>query len=145
MGFWIELITNRLFITVVFTAIVVNILKVIVSSIRKGKLDFSLMFLTGGMPSSHTAVVIALTTGVYYEDGIGPLAIVAGTLAAVVIYDALTLRRAVGIQSELLNKLIKKLNFKHQKKLRELLGHSIWEAIVGAIVGYALAYAVYHL
>ena len=66
-------------------------------------------------------------------------------IAGIVIYDAVTLRREVGFQSEILNRMIKKLHVKHRKKLKEILGHNVIEVIVGAACGYVLAYAVFHL
>src|SRR3989344_4356532 len=145
MGFFIDVITNRLFISCMQALIAAQLGKAIVSSVKSKKLDLSMAGTTGGMPSSHTAVVIALTAGAYYEQGISALTVAIGTFATIVIHDALTLRRAVGFQSEALNKLIKKFRIVQQKKLKELLGHNFLEVAIGAILGYVVAFAVYNL
>lgn len=145
MEFWFDLITNRIFIACVLTAIVSQIIKTIINGIKQDKFDLSIFSMPGGMPSSHSAVVVAMTTAIYYEQGVSALAIAAGTMAAIVIYDSLTLRKAVGKQSATINYLAKKLNFRGYKSLKELFGHTTFEVMVGSLLGYLLAYAVYHL
>lgn len=145
MGFLVNLITSRLFIACILSVILAQTAKIIIASIKHKKIDFSLLLSTGGMPSSHTSLVISLVAGIYYEQGISALAIAAGVFAAIVIHDAVTIRRAVGFQSEALNNLVKKLHIDHQKKLKELLGHNVMEVIMGAVLGLIIVYAVYHL
>lgn len=145
MDFLFNLITNRLFIACVLTAIVSQIIKTIIAGVKQNKFDLSIFGTPGGMPSSHSAVVIAMTTAAYYEQGVSALAIIAGTMAVIVIYDSLTLRKAVGKQSATINYMAKKLKFKGYRSLKELFGHTAFEVIVGSLLGYILAYAVYHL
>ncbi|MFO8016027.1 MAG: divergent PAP2 family protein [Candidatus Woesearchaeota archaeon] len=145
MGFWIELITHRLFIACVLTAIVAQLIKMILVSVKTGRIEWNVFGLPGGMPSSHAAVVVAMTGGIYWQQGVTPLTIAAGVIAAIVIYDALTLRRAVGKQSEALNNLAKKLKIKGHKKVQSLLGHKVVEIIAGGVLGYVIAWAAFHL
>lgn len=91
------------------------------------------------MPSSHTAVVMSLTTMIGKNEGtnsaIFALALI---FSLVVMYDAAGVRRAAGKQAKLLNKLIETPNLSGvqvSEKLVEVLGHSPKEVIVGAIVG----------
>ena len=106
---------------------------------------------TGGMPSSHSASVAALSTSVGLWHGFGT-ALFAVTLyfSCIVMYDAAGLRRAAGRQAMVLNRLIER-HFqdpeKETQKLMELLGHTPFEVLIGAALGvsYALLwYRVHH-
>ncbi len=94
---------------------------------------------TGGMPSSHSAAVAALSTAVGLQQGFTS-ALFGVTLyfSLIVMYDAAGLRRAAGRQATVLNRLIES-HFKHPEgdtqKLMELLGHTPFEVFVGASLG----------
>ena len=98
---------------------------------------------TGGMPSSHSAAVAALSTSVGLETGFRSV-LFGATLyfSLVVMYDAAGLRRAAGRQAAILNRLIDE-HFKHPERetqrLMELLGHTPFEVLVGALLGIASA------
>lgn len=94
---------------------------------------------TGGMPSSHSAAVAALTTAVGLQEGFtAPLFGVTLYFSLIVMYDAAGLRRAAGKQATVLNRLIER-HFQHPEsdtqKLMELLGHTPFEVFVGASLG----------
>lgn len=105
---------------------------------------------SGGMPSSHSAFVMALTVATGFTEGFGSgeFAICA-CLALVVMYDATGVRRSAGEHAKILNKLIDdwgKGNFKDtDKKLKELLGHSPLEVFAGAVLGVVIAVLRYKL
>jgi len=94
---------------------------------------------TGGMPSSHSAAVAALTTAVGLQEGF-TTTIFGVTLyfSLIVMYDAAGLRRAAGRQATVLNRLIER-HFQHPEgdtqKLMELLGHTPFEVFIGASLG----------
>lgn len=99
---------------------------------------------TGGMPSSHSASVAALSTAVGVWHGFDTV-LFAVTLyfSCIVMYDAAGLRRAAGRQAMVLNRLIERHFQQPEKeaaKLMELLGHTPFEVLIGAAlgVGYAL-------
>ena len=113
--------------------------KVIIYSIREHRLNLRVLAVTGGMPSSHSAIVMGMTTAVGKYAGItsAPFAI-ALIFSFVVMYDAAGLRRAAGRQAAILNRLVEDLvNMRgvQEAKLRELLGHTPVEVLVGAILG----------
>lgn len=143
MGFWIDIMTNRLFISCVLTVLIVQLAKIIINSIKNRKCDCSSFWQPGGMPSSHTAAVVAMTSGITFEQGVSTLAVAAGMLSVIVIYDAMTLRRTVGYQSAILNKLAKKSDM--TAKLKERVGHKFIEVLVGGMAGFVITYAVFHL
>jgi acid phosphatase family membrane protein YuiD len=115
--------------------------KVIIYSIREHRLNLRVLAVTGGMPSSHSAIVMGMTTAVGKYAGItsAPFAI-ALIFSFVVMYDAAGLRRAAGRQAAILNRLVEDLvNMRgvQEAKLRELLGHTPVEVLVGAVLGVA--------
>jgi acid phosphatase family membrane protein YuiD len=113
--------------------------KLLLTSYRQKRLNLRVLAATGGMPSSHSAIVMGLTTAIGKYAGItsAPFAI-ALIFTFVVMYDAAGLRRAAGRQAEVLNRLVEDLvNMRgvQEQRLRELLGHTPLEVIVGALIG----------
>jgi acid phosphatase family membrane protein YuiD len=113
--------------------------KVILTSWRQRRLNLRVLAETGGMPSSHAAIVMGMTTAVGKYAGVSsaPFAI-ALIFSFVVMYDAAGLRRAAGRQAAILNRLVEDLvhmRGMQEQKLRELLGHTPVEVVVGALLG----------
>lgn len=117
------------------------------------KLDWSLVTSTGGMPSSHSAAVTALSTGVALDHGLGSsLFAVSAIFAVITMFDATGVRRHAGEQATVLNKLVIDFNRlvneakdfpkaedkEKQKKLKELLGHQPIEVFFGGLTGVLL-------
>ena len=115
----------------------VQTFKVFYEIIKYKKLNIRRLWGSGGMPSSHSALVCSLTTVVGLKEGFGSSAFaISLILASVVMYDAAGVRRAAGKQAKVLNQIIEsKGDINVQEKLIELLGHTPKEVIVGAIVG----------
>ncbi|MGH7765578.1 MAG: divergent PAP2 family protein [Candidatus Dormibacteraceae bacterium] len=116
--------------------------KVIYTSVRQGRLNLRVLAETGGMPSSHSAIVMGLTASVGKYSGLSSAAFaIALIFSFVVMYDAAGLRRAAGRQAEVLNRLVEDLVHMRgvqEQKLRELLGHTPVEVLVGAVLGLAV-------
>ncbi|HXN78147.1 MAG TPA: divergent PAP2 family protein [Candidatus Dormibacteraeota bacterium] len=113
--------------------------KVILTSMRQRRLNLRVLAETGGMPSSHAAIVMGMTTAVGKYAGVSsaPFAI-ALIFSFVVMYDAAGLRRAAGRQAAILNRLVEDLvhmRGMQEQRLRELLGHTPIEVVVGAVLG----------
>jgi len=113
--------------------------KVILYSIRERRLNLRVLAVTGGMPSSHSAIVMGLTTAIGKHAGpTSPEFAIALIFSFVVMYDAAGLRRAAGRQAAILNRLVEDLVHMRgvqEQKLRELLGHTPVEVLVGAVLG----------
>jgi acid phosphatase family membrane protein YuiD len=113
--------------------------KVILTSTRQHKLNLRVLAETGGMPSSHAAIVMGMTTAVGKHAGVSSAAFaIALIFSFVVMYDAAGLRRAAGRQAAVLNRLVEDLVHMRgvqEPVLRELLGHTPVEVIVGAMLG----------
>ncbi|XP_041010353.1 uncharacterized membrane protein YuiD-like [Juglans microcarpa x Juglans regia] len=99
---------------------------------------------SGGMPSSHSATVTALTVAVGFQEGFGgSIFAIALVLACVVMYDATGVRLHAGRQAEVLNQIVYELPAEHplaeSRPLRELLGHTPPQVIAGGVLGIAAA------
>lgn len=113
--------------------------KVILTSVRQRRLNLRVLAETGGMPSSHAAIVMGLTTAIGKYSGVATAQFaIALIFSFVVMYDAAGLRRAAGRQAAVLNRLVEDLvhmRGMQEQRLRELLGHTPVEVLVGAIIG----------
>jgi acid phosphatase family membrane protein YuiD len=116
--------------------------KVILTSMRQRRLNLRVLAETGGMPSSHAAIVMGMTTAVGKYAGVSSAAFaIALIFSFVVMYDAAGLRRAAGRQAAILNRLVEDLvhmRGMQEQRLRELLGHTPVEVLVGALLGIAV-------
>lgn len=134
--------------------------KVPIQFIASRKVDWSLITSTGGMPSSHSAAVTALTTGIGIEEGVGsPLFAVSAVFAIIVMFDATGVRRHAGEQATVLNRLVIDFNrfveeakmwpkmdeTEKRKELKELLGHQPIEVFFGGLSGILLTLLLHYL
>lgn len=110
---------------------------------RLGKPDFRRLVGTGGMPSAHSASVMALTTAVGLDAGWGSTLFGATAFFSLVImYDATGIRRSAGAQARILNRMLDELKDYHKLepvRLKELLGHTPLEVLIGAAYGILVA------
>ena len=106
----------------------------------------ALLWRTGGMPSSHTAVVTSMTASLALVEGPGSnLFVVSLFIAFVVMRDAMGVRRAVGLQARAFNKFGKLFSESQNAEfipVKEIQGHAPLEVIVGALLGIIIS-AVY--
>lgn len=129
----------------IIAAFIAQVLKFILHLIFERKLNFKIFTTTGGMPSSHSAAVVALSTSVGLITGFDSISFAISTgYALVVMYDAAGLRRASGKMAVCLNKIMDDF-YKHDVqsvggKLKELLGHTPIEVFAGAALGVSYAY-----
>ncbi len=128
--------------------IVAQVLKVIYTYFRENRIDSHLLFSSGGMPSSHGAMVIGLTTAIGLQEGwTSALFCVSIVFSLIVLYDAAGIRRAAGLQAALLNQLAQDFFEKGEikaEKLTELLGHTPFEVIIGSLLGVGVAFSLYY-
>ena len=142
-----EIITNKVLIIPVCSWAIVQLVKMIIILIQKKKLDLQYLVISGGMPSSHSAFVSALATSVALIQGLGSVAFgISAIFALVVIYDAAGVRRSVGQQSVVLNRIIRELRLRRPitelgRDLREFVGHTQFQIIIGALLGIVIAWS----
>jgi uncharacterized protein len=137
-----------------------QLIKVPIQFIATKKIDWSLLTSTGGMPSSHSAAVTALATGVAIKEGLDSTEFaISAIFAIIVMFDATGVRRHAGEQATVLNKLVsdfqkfideaklwpKKGEMEKQKELKELLGHQPIEVFFGGLTGILLTLFLHYL
>ena len=120
-----------------------QVIKVILDLILTRKFDWHRFVSSGGMPSSHSAFVMACTTAVARTEGLGsPLFGVCVVMAAVVMYDACNVRRSAGDTAKPVNQLLR-----HVEKLtaedfaddlKIIMGHTPLQVLIGALLGVAV-------
>jgi acid phosphatase family membrane protein YuiD len=125
-----------------------QLLKLLLVFLTERKWMFNRLLETGGMPSSHSAAVSALATSLGLINGwSSPHFAVAAVFGSIVMYDATGIRRAAGMQAEMINDMVRELShlfdegFKPQA-LRTLLGHTYPQVVVGALLGIVTALIV---
>lgn len=138
-----SVIDNHILIDSLTAWAVAQVMKVITVFVVDHKLDFRRLVGSGGMPSSHSALVMALTISVGKYTGFDSSQFaICLVFAFVVMYDAAGVRRAAGKQAKVLNEILKDMwdtGKVKDEKLKELLGHTPVEVIAGAIVGTIIA------
>ena len=132
------------------SAAIAQLLKFFYFLIIHKKINFKIFTTTGGMPSSHSAGVIALSMTVGYNMGMNsiPFAIALG-YAFVVMYDAAGIRRSAGKIAATMNRVMGEF-YSHRpsavgEKLKELLGHTPFEVFMGAILGIVVSYVIHFM
>lgn len=137
-----QILNNKIILAAFLAWLVAQVLKVILVLVKDRKVDFSRMIGSGGMPSSHSALVMAMTSSVGKYVGFDTAEFaIAACISIIVMYDAANVRRAAGKQAELLNIIVDDLyRGKHidGEKLKELLGHTPVEVAAGAVLGICM-------
>ncbi len=117
----------------------IQLFKLIYDLVTTKKFNFKRILGAGGMPSSHSAVVVALATMIGKSQGItSPIFGLSVVFAFVVMYDAAGVRRAAGKQAKLLNKIVDTpglTGVEVTERLQEVLGHTPIQVFVGAFIG----------
>ena len=144
------LIENPVFLSVIsslfFAQLVKTIIFLLKSKLKTPKTTLEvLIWRTGGMPSSHSAMVAALAASIAFNEGPDSnLFVITLMFALVIIRDALGVRRSSGIQARVLNWLGRQASEKLKIEfhpVKEVNGHSPLEVIVGITLGIIIAAA----
>ncbi len=137
---------QRAFLAVFLSWFLAQTAKVLRSLARANfkRFNFRWIFDTGGMPSSHSASVAGLSTtvGLYYGVWTMPFLITL-IFTIITMFDAAGVRRNVGRQATILNKMMDDIYEKGQveeARLKELLGHTPVEVFAGAFLGFLIAW-----
>ena len=136
----LELINNKLLFWSLTSCLVAQVLKIVFNFFSEGELRSNIIFETGGMPSSHSALITSLTSGMGMDLGFDdPIFALAVGISLIVMYDASGVRRSAGLNAKEINKLSKRFDEKSASNLKETLGHSKFEVIIGSILGPLIA------
>jgi len=142
----IAIITNKILIIPLCAWAVAQILKTLVALFQGKGLDFRYLFSSGGMPSSHSAIVTALATTTGMVIGFDSAVFgISAILASIVLYDAAGVRQAVSEQATVLNRIVREIRLREpltkiEADLRELIGHTPFQVLVGASLGIIFAW-----
>ncbi|MDX2100524.1 MAG: divergent PAP2 family protein [Leptolyngbyaceae cyanobacterium bins.59] len=139
-----DIFHNQVLIIAITASLVAQSIKLVVDVVKNHKLNLRILVDTGGMPSSHSALVTALATGVGQTMGWSSTEFaIACLFAAIVMYDAAGVRQAAGKQARILNQIIDEFfRENHQfneDRLKELLGHTPVQVIAGSALGVAIS------
>lgn len=145
---FLKMFTNPVIFIPAFSWIIAQILKAAINAIMNKRFSFSRLFGDGGMPSGHSATVMALATMSGLYSGFDSVEFAIATIFAIVVmHDALGVRRETGKQAVSIIKMAELLNDyfsehdEHIKtdKLKVLVGHTPLQVVLGALLGVAVA------
>lgn len=134
---------NRMFFAGFWSWFIAQTIKVLLGVWREKRFNFRWFVGSGGMPSSHAALVAGLATSVGLMQGFDSgLFAVAFAFAVITMFDAQGVRRQSGHQAEALNRILEDL-YAHkgllEERLKELFGHTPVEVFAGAALGIFIA------
>lgn len=148
MEFFTQIIKNPCLVSVGIAWFLAQVIKIFTGYYQDSSFNLS-KFLsgTGGMPSSHSATVVALTTSAIMKYGVGGYEAAASLLMAIIVMsDATGVRYETGKQAKVINKLVEELFSgtaeNPQENLKELIGHTPFQVFMGALLGLLVGLAV---
>jgi uncharacterized protein len=140
---WEELAQNQVLIVALVSWGVAQFLKVPIEYIRYRRRNWALWFSSGGMPSSHSALVTSIMLSIGLFHGFDtPLFALSVAVSMVVIYDAAGVRREAGRHAEKINILINEFfsgQIISEKQLKEIIGHTPAQVTAGIALGIVMA------
>jgi uncharacterized protein len=141
-----ELAQYKVLISVLVAWWVAQFLKPFIHLLRTREWEWPRWFSAGGMPSSHSAVVVAATVALGWQRGFASPEFALGVaICMIVLYDAAGVRRQAGEHARIINAIIDDFSHGHPLKeehLKELLGHTPGEEVTGVITGILAAVLV---
>jgi uncharacterized protein len=140
-----ESMNNGVLWASLFACLLAQVIKGIVDTVKYRKLNVRVVLGSGGMPSSHSALVTALATGVGQIQGWDSIEFALATVFAIIVmYDAAGVRRAAGKQARILNQMIDELfqeeHHFNEERLKELLGHTPVQVFAGSALGILVSW-----
>ena len=142
-----DLLGNTALIAAIAGLVSAQLLKPLISILTGNGFRFYLFITTGGMPSSHTSAVIALTTSVALTEGLGsPLFALCVIISLIIMNDATNVRLETGKQAKLLNEW-SEIFAMHEsgispQNLKTMIGHSATQVLAGLFLGVIAGAAV---
>jgi hypothetical protein len=136
-----ELLANRPLLVALAATLAAQLIKILIVALTERRFAPARLLETGGMPSSHSAAVTALALAIGIDYGWdSPLFAIAAVTGGIVMYDATGIRRAAGMQAQLINDLVDELAHLFDEgfqpeALQTLLGHTYPQVLVGALLG----------
>ncbi len=140
-----KLFLNPFFLTIVLAGLGAQLIKILIYTFKhEQKFHLKDIFVTGGMPSSHSALMVGLTTITLLTEGSTPLFFLTIALTAIILRDAMGVRRTAGEEGRTINLLIKKLH-PNVQPVHYSLGHTPMQVLVGSAIGLLSAVIIFLL
>ena len=140
---------NKIFFSAFWAWFVAQFIKVALGVIRERRFNFKWFVGSGGMPSSHSAMVSALTTAIALYQGFDSgLFAAAFGFSMIIMFDAQGVRHQSGKQAEALNKILDDIYTQkglQEEPLKELFGHTPMQVFAGAFLGVLIALLLYRI
>jgi uncharacterized protein len=134
---------NKIILALLLAGLGTQLIKIIIFWFKHKTLSLRDLVVTGGMPSSHSAFVVSLATIIYLQEGTSTSFAIALVLAFVVTMDAFNVRRSVGEEGMVIDKILKKVNMK--TKMYYAMGHTPLQVLVGSLLGLLVGIGVHYL
>ena len=148
MSFISGVLSNKILVAAFFGWLVAQVLKTLIYVAVNKSFNPERLLGDGGMPSSHSATVMALVTSTafYYGPETFEFAVTA-ILALIVMHDAMGVRRETGKQAKVINNMMDWFvkmdkNISPEEKLKEFVGHSPTQVFFGALLGILVGFVV---
>ena len=150
MRFFTELLNNEILIAAFFGWLIAQILKTIIYVAVNKSFNPERLLGDGGMPSSHSATVMALVTATALNFGADTFEFaIAGVVALITMHDAMGVRRETGKQAKVINNMmdwfVQNSDISPEEKLKEFVGHSPTQVFFGALLGIIVGVVVCNL
>ena len=140
---FLALFNNKVLIAGLIAWGLAQVIKIPLDYLRTRRWNWALLLTTGGMPSSHSALMTATTLAIGLYDGFdSPIFALGVVITMIVTYDAAGVRQQAGIHAQRINVIMAELLKGHpvnERDLREVLGHTPLEVIGGILLGLAVA------
>jgi uncharacterized protein len=134
---------NKVLIAVLLAGFGSQLVKLIGLWFKHKSLKFHDLVVTGGMPSSHSAFVVSLTTIIYLTEGSSTAFAISLVIAFLVIRDAYGVRRSVGEEGVVINRVLKKIKLKTRAHFA--MGHTPLQVFVGSVIGFFVSVLVFYI
>ena len=145
MNIWQQILSNHTLVSACISWLVAQVIKTMIDFRVYKNFHPERLVGSGGMPSSHSSTVCALTTSALLEYGVSSFQFsISFIVAMVVMYDATGVRMETGKQAKVLNMLLKENPFEWkgeilEQKLKEFVGHTPLQVFAGALLGILIA------
>lgn len=126
---------SPLLLAVVLAAAIGQGIKMLMLALTHQPIAWKDFVTTGGMPSSHSAIMVALTTSILITEGASNLFVACLVITGIVIRDALGVRRTAGEEGNIITQITKRLKMK-TPPLHYALGHTPSQVAVGVLIGF---------
>ena len=123
MSEFFSFFNNSVLFWSLLSCLLAQFFKIVFNFFSTGEIRFGIMFETGGMPSSHSALITGATSGIGYELGFdSSIFALSVAVALIVMYDASGVRKSAGIQAAEINKLSKKIGQTGMRAIQRIMG-----------------------